>query len=97
MKLYIYIRDYEAVSKGDFEFSLDITSRGDLQESQYFNDWFLVGEFDIDLDFDAAVMAKAAVEQIEKEREAIKAELSQKMQKLDDRKASLLVIEHKAA
>ena len=94
MKLYIYITDMERALKGEYEWSLTASSRGDMDTLP---DWTLVGEVELDFNMDSTEMTKAAVEQIEQEREKVKAELSQKMQKLDDRKASLLAIEHKAA
>ena len=94
MKLYIYTDDAEKVLNGDFGWTLRLTDRDDLES---WSDNILLKSIDIDLELDKAHLTKMTVSNIEKEREAIKAELSQKMQKLDDRKASLLAIEHKAA
>jgi len=91
MKLYIYITDIPQYIKGDLDWCLMVSARGDLGDT---TDWILAGSVDAKLIVDENNLRQQAVKNIEKEEEKARAEFQVKMDRFDIRKQNLLAISH---
>jgi len=91
MKLYIYAMEIEEVLKGDFDWSLNISSRGDLD----LNDWVLMQEVDIELNVDREKLTGIAVKNLDDSIHKINGKTQAAITELEGRKQSLLALTHR--
>jgi len=91
MKLYIYITDMEAALKGDFEWSLNTSTRDNLDDG---TSWIIAGDVDFDLSVDREAITKAAITKLDAAIERERTESNEKLMRLEQRKNELLAITH---
>ena len=91
MKLFLYTTNIEAALKDDFEWSLTVSSRNDLDDIGG-NDWHLISEIYIDVNIDREQLTKLAVSDIENKIKEVKAATSIAITSLETRQQNLLAL-----
>ena len=96
MKMYVYINQsfVEDFLKGDMSFCLDISSDNPKKHSVY-SSAIPAGEIDIDIDIDTMQIRKAALANLSAETDKVRADMSEKLNRIETRRQNLLAIEHK--
>ena len=94
MKLYIYANDIEQVIEGRFFLSLRITDDKEWHDKRGCP---YLGEVEVDLDIDNQKLTQIAVDAIRRVGNETRAEFSEKLRILDEKKQSLLAITHVSA
>ena len=92
MKLFLYTTDIEATLKGDFDWSLNASSRDDLGDEFLDTGWNLLGDFEFDLNIDREQLTKLAVSGIENKIKEVKAATSIAITQLETRQQNLLAL-----
>jgi len=90
MKLFIYVTDVEEALKGDFNWSLTISSRDDFEDTV--SSYVRVGEVDVDLDLDREALTKTAVDNLEEQITEVKAKTTAAITSLEARQQNLLAL-----
>ena len=88
MKFYIYTADINSALKGDFRFSLRLSTSNELSG----NGWHLIGETDLDPKIDREQLTIKACSEIDKEIAEIQARTQIKVNELTDKKQKLLAL-----
>ena len=95
MKLYLFISNAENFYKKDFGNCFRVEDDPELI-ADVFPDWILNSEIEVDVESIASAdIAQAAVTNLENEITKTRAEMQNKIDKLETRKANLLSLEHK--
>ena len=89
MKLFIYATEIEDVLKGDFAWSLSVSSRDDIESG-----WIVIGEIETELNLDHEALTGLAVNSLENEIKDIKAKTTAAITVLEGRKQNLLSLTH---
>ena len=92
MKLFLYTTDIEAALKGDFDWSLNASSRDDLGDDVLHTGWHLLGDIEVDITIDREQLTKMAVSGIEKKIKEVKAATSIAITSLETRQQNLLAL-----
>ena len=93
MKLYIYVTDMVAAARGNFDWSLSVSTRDDLEDTGG-TPWKLVGSVESDLDVGKESMTQLAVVEINKKIAEVQAETEAKITKMKGMRDELLAITH---
>ena len=94
MKVYIYVTNPIEALKGNFEWCLSMSTRGDLGTSVD-SDWTLVGETDIDIDLNHEKFSKIATDALDAKEKEITAKFTRDIAVLKEERSKLLSIEYK--
>ena len=97
MKLNIYINPafLEAFLLGDYTMSLDISNKEPDYAKRVFGS-IHIGEVDVELDVDDQKIRQIAIDTIDEEIKRVRAAKQVTVNKLEERKAKLLSLEHVA-
>ena len=90
MKLFIYTTDIEAALRGDFDWSLNLSTRSDLDDVA--DDWCLIGEVEHAMDIDRDVLTKKAVSNLGEQIQKVKAASHVAVTQLETRQQNLLAL-----
>ena len=90
MKLFIYTTNIEEALRGNFEFSLNLSTRDDLGEAC--DDWCLIGEVEHAMDIDRDVLTKKAVSNLGEQIQKVKAASHAAVTQLETRQQNLLAL-----
>ena len=93
MKLFIYVTNISDALKGDFEWSLNASTRNDLADG---TGWFLFGEVETELTIDRELFTDKAIENIDDKIQEMRAETEAKITDLNRRKQELLAITYQS-
>ena len=93
MKLYIYVTDPVAAARGKFDWSLNASTRDDLENTGG-TPWKLVGSVEADLDVGKESMTQLAVVEINKKIAEVQADTEAKITKMIGMRDELLAITH---
>jgi hypothetical protein len=93
MRLYLYITNAEDYLKGSLDFSLNCSSRDDLEGGG----WIKAGSAEVDIDIDDRTLRQHAIGQIESEETELRAVMSGKLNQLESRRRNLLALTHETA
>ena len=91
MKLYIYTTDIEAALRGDFDWSLNLSTRNDLGDAVD-EGWYLIGEVEHAMDLDRDVLTKKAVSNLGEQIQKVKAASHVAVTQLETRQQNLLAL-----
>ena len=92
MKLFIYATDLEAVLRGDFVWSLKLSSRDDLGDTG--DNWILLGEIEYHISLDREALTKKAVSNLGEQIQKVKAASHVTVTALETRQQNLLALTH---
>ena len=95
MYLYFYVTDADKVLSGQLMYGIRVSEESP-EDFHMSNIWPCIGDCDVDLDIDNQKLTQQAVDIIEKEEDKTRAEFEVKMGLLNEKKQSLLSIEHKS-
>ena len=88
-KLYIYVTNIEEALKDDFAWSLNCSSRDDLEK---FDNYLLIKEIEIDMNLDRSALTGKAVDNLDNEIKEIKAKTTAAITSLEARQQNLLAL-----
>ena len=98
MKLFIYTTNIEEALRGNFEFSLNLSTRDDLVETGDDwrligeDDWTLIGEVEHAMDIDRDVLTQKAVSNLGEQIQKVKAASHAAVTQLETRQQNLLAL-----
>ena len=88
MKFYIYTADINSALKGDYRFSLRLSTSNELSG----NGWNLIGETDLDIKIDREQLTVNACDEIDKDILETQARTQIRINELKDKKQKLLAL-----
>lgn len=88
MRLFIYSTDIEATLKGDFVWSLNASSDGELGGGG----WVLVGHTEVDLDINREDLTKTAIKDLDEKIKEVEATMTATVTELKSRQQNLLAL-----